>query len=210
MVGFAPGGGTDIVARVLAQKLSETWGQQVVVENRAGATGTIAADFVAANQPCDTTNGPWCQGFLVCDTSAGSTQGTCSSVTILSGGASCTRGDPTQQCAVDRQCTFSTSTAQTGSCALRPAAGAACDFLKGQYLCAVGNYCSAFEQPNLTQQGTMIMPGQCKARIPANGSCAAAAANGYGNMTCAPDLYCNSMSQRCVPPPTASPTPACP
>jgi tripartite-type tricarboxylate transporter receptor subunit TctC len=47
MVGFAPGGGTDIVARVLGQKLSEWWGQQVVVENRAGATGTIAADFVA-------------------------------------------------------------------------------------------------------------------------------------------------------------------
>jgi tripartite-type tricarboxylate transporter receptor subunit TctC len=51
MVGFAPGGGTDIVARVLAQKLSETWGQQVVVENRAGATGTIAADFVAKSAP---------------------------------------------------------------------------------------------------------------------------------------------------------------
>ena len=47
IVGFAPGGGTDIVARVLGQKLSEWWGQQVVVENRAGATGTIAADFVA-------------------------------------------------------------------------------------------------------------------------------------------------------------------
>jgi len=51
MVGFAPGGGTDIVARVLAQKLSEGWGQQVVVENRAGATGTIAADFVAKSAP---------------------------------------------------------------------------------------------------------------------------------------------------------------
>ncbi len=51
MVGFAPGGGTDIVARVLAQKLSEWWGQQVVVENRAGATGTIAADFVAKSAP---------------------------------------------------------------------------------------------------------------------------------------------------------------
>lgn len=51
MVGFAPGGGTDIVARVLAQKLSESWGQQVVVENRAGATGTIAADFVAKSAP---------------------------------------------------------------------------------------------------------------------------------------------------------------
>ncbi len=47
LVGFAPGGGTDIVARVLGQKLSEWWGQQVVVENRAGATGTIAADLVA-------------------------------------------------------------------------------------------------------------------------------------------------------------------
>ncbi len=52
LVGFAPGGGTDIVARVLAQKLSEWWGQQVVVENRAGATGTIAADLVAKS-PAD-------------------------------------------------------------------------------------------------------------------------------------------------------------
>ena len=47
LVGFAPGGGTDIVARVIGQKLSEWWGQQVIVENRAGATGTIAADFVS-------------------------------------------------------------------------------------------------------------------------------------------------------------------
>jgi len=51
LVGFAPGGGTDIVGRVIGQKLSEWWGQQVVVENRAGATGTIAADFVSKAAP---------------------------------------------------------------------------------------------------------------------------------------------------------------
>ena len=51
LVGFAPGGGTDIVARVIGQKLSEWWGQQVIVENRAGATGTIAADFVSKAAP---------------------------------------------------------------------------------------------------------------------------------------------------------------
>ena len=47
IVGFAPGGGTDFVARVLGQRLGEIWGQQVLVENRAGASGTIGADFVA-------------------------------------------------------------------------------------------------------------------------------------------------------------------
>lgn len=51
MVGFAPGGASDIVARILAQKLSESWGQPVVVENRAGASGTIGADMVAKSAP---------------------------------------------------------------------------------------------------------------------------------------------------------------
>ena len=43
IVGFAPGGGTDIVARALAPKMSESLGQSVIVENKAGAAGTIAA-----------------------------------------------------------------------------------------------------------------------------------------------------------------------
>jgi len=47
LVGFAPGGGTDIVARALGVKMSEIFGQPVVVENRAGASGTIAAAEVA-------------------------------------------------------------------------------------------------------------------------------------------------------------------
>jgi tripartite-type tricarboxylate transporter receptor subunit TctC len=47
LVGFPPGGGTDILARLLAKKLSESWGQPVVVENRAGASATIASDLVA-------------------------------------------------------------------------------------------------------------------------------------------------------------------
>ena len=52
IVPFAPGGGTDITARTIAQKLSERWGQQVVVDNRPGANGTIGLDL-AAHAPAD-------------------------------------------------------------------------------------------------------------------------------------------------------------
>jgi tripartite-type tricarboxylate transporter receptor subunit TctC len=50
-VGFAPGGGTDTAARIVAQKLGENIGQSVVVENKAGAGGNIAAQHIAQAPP---------------------------------------------------------------------------------------------------------------------------------------------------------------
>ncbi len=51
IVAFPPGGGTDIVARVVGQKLAEGWNQAVVVENRAGASGTIGTESAARAEP---------------------------------------------------------------------------------------------------------------------------------------------------------------
>jgi tripartite-type tricarboxylate transporter receptor subunit TctC len=48
---FPPGGSVDVMARILAQKLSESFGQQVIVENRAGAGGNTGAEFVAKSEP---------------------------------------------------------------------------------------------------------------------------------------------------------------
>jgi tripartite-type tricarboxylate transporter receptor subunit TctC len=52
IVPFPPGGGADTLARVMGPKLSEMWGQPILIENRAGASGTIGADVVAQS-PAD-------------------------------------------------------------------------------------------------------------------------------------------------------------
>jgi len=52
IVPFAPGGATDIVTRILGQKLTEAWGQQILVDNRAGAGGNVGGEL-AARAPAD-------------------------------------------------------------------------------------------------------------------------------------------------------------
>src|SRR5437764_381272 len=51
IVGFPPGGGADATARIAAARLSEIWGQQVIVENKGGAGGNIARDAAAHAAP---------------------------------------------------------------------------------------------------------------------------------------------------------------
>jgi tripartite-type tricarboxylate transporter receptor subunit TctC len=51
VVPFAPGGSTDTTARLVSNRLQEVWGQSVVVENKPGAGGNIAADMVAHSDP---------------------------------------------------------------------------------------------------------------------------------------------------------------
>lgn len=51
IVGYSAGGPTDLMARFVGEQLSELWGQPVVVENRPGASGTLAGDYVARSEP---------------------------------------------------------------------------------------------------------------------------------------------------------------
>ncbi len=51
VVSFAAGGGVDLVARLIGQKLSEAWGQQVVIDNRPGAGGNVSAELIAKSPP---------------------------------------------------------------------------------------------------------------------------------------------------------------
>src|SRR3712207_5895415 len=51
VIPYPPGGPTDLVGRLVAQRLSDRWKQPVVVENKAGASGTIGSDFVARAEP---------------------------------------------------------------------------------------------------------------------------------------------------------------
>ena len=66
IVPFAPGAGTDTTARTIAQKLSEKWGQQFVVDNRTGAGGVIGVDFTAKANP---------DGYTICLISASNSVG---------------------------------------------------------------------------------------------------------------------------------------
>ena len=61
---FVPGGGTDITARAIAAKLTERWGQQVIVDNRAGAAGAIGVELTATAAP---------DGYTICIISASHT-----------------------------------------------------------------------------------------------------------------------------------------
>jgi tripartite-type tricarboxylate transporter receptor subunit TctC len=65
VVPFSPGGGTDTLARIIAQKMSDSWGQSVVIENRTGAGGTIGTALVAKATPDGYTLLVTSPGFVV-------------------------------------------------------------------------------------------------------------------------------------------------
>jgi tripartite-type tricarboxylate transporter receptor subunit TctC len=70
IVGFGPGGGTDIVSRILAQSMQEKLGQPVVIENRPGAGGTIGAEAVARADKDGYTLGMMTNGHVIAATLA--------------------------------------------------------------------------------------------------------------------------------------------
>ena len=51
IIPFAAGGATDVTARIIGQKIAEEWGATVIIENKPGATGAIAAEYVAKANP---------------------------------------------------------------------------------------------------------------------------------------------------------------
>ena len=51
VVPFAAGGATDVTARIIGQKIAEEWGATIIIENKPGATGAIAAEYVAKSKP---------------------------------------------------------------------------------------------------------------------------------------------------------------
>src|SRR5262249_23731690 len=51
VTGFAPGAASDTISRIVGQKFTEAWGQQVVVDNRPGASGMVGAEIVARSAP---------------------------------------------------------------------------------------------------------------------------------------------------------------
>ena len=57
LVGFTPGGGTDVAMRIIGKKLAENWNQQVVVDNRPGAGGLIGVEAMS-HAPPDTSGRP--------------------------------------------------------------------------------------------------------------------------------------------------------
>ena len=65
VVPLSPGGGTDTLARIIAQKMSDNWGQSVVIENRTGAGGTIGTALVAKATPDGHTLLVSSPGFVV-------------------------------------------------------------------------------------------------------------------------------------------------